>query len=89
VPDEIVMDASGKVVVRDVSEKTVNVDGNDNAERVRMAGVEHRERQKVESAKQKELSKTSAFDGKKKKAEAKEKRREKAVKVERKGGKGN
>ncbi len=41
VPDEIVMDASGKVLVRDVSEKTqINVDGNDNQERVRQAELE-------------------------------------------------
>jgi hypothetical protein len=41
VPDEIVMDASGKVLLRDVSEKTqMNVDGNDNAERVRQAELE-------------------------------------------------
>lgn len=41
VPDEIVMDASGQVRVRDVVEKTsISVDGNDNAERVRQAELE-------------------------------------------------
>ncbi len=89
VPDEIVMDDTGKVIVRDTSEKGgggggVGVDGNDNAERVKQGEAEKRAKQKAESQKQKELSKTSAYDGKKKKEEAKEKRRQKAVKVERK-----
>jgi len=86
VPDEVVMGENGSVIFRDTGEKekTGGGSGNDNAERVRLAELEKREKQKAESQKQKEVAKTSAFDGKKKKEEAKEKRRQKAVKVERK-----
>jgi hypothetical protein len=86
VPDEVVMGENGQVVFRDPGQEKTGggKEGNDNAERVRLAELEKREKLKAESHKQKELAKTSAFDGKKKKEEAKEKRRQKAVKVERK-----
>lgn len=88
-PDIDLDPETGKVVVTrsGASEGGGSVggfDANDNAERVKMAELAERNKQKAASAKQKELSKTSAFDGKKKKEEAKEKRRQKAAKVERK-----
>ena len=59
---------------------------NDNAERVKREEQEKRLRRKEESAVERAIAKQTGADGKKKKDEAKEKRRQKAVKGERKGG---